>query len=128
MAKSLGGNLIAGVGSSIETATDFTLASADNIPYNTWDSTNTPAAGEWHINSSFFYLPKTDSNGADQSTNFRALDGTTSLTITQGGTDYVITNADLASDQLDDAMHVRLFQVQAGSFPLSIVQSRKVVG
>lgn len=87
----------------IEDMDDFTLASADNIPYNTWDSTNTPAAGEWHINSSFFYLPKIDSNGADQSSNLRALDGTTSLTITQGGTDYVITNADLASDQLDDA-------------------------
>ena len=88
--------------SSIQTATDFSLRPASGIPYNTWDSTNTPAAGEWHINNSFFYLPKIDSNGVDQSSNFRALDGTTSLTITQGGTDYVITNATLFSDQLDD--------------------------
>jgi hypothetical protein len=85
----------------IEDMNDFTLASAGNIPYNTWTSANTPAAGEWNINSSFFYLPKTDSNGADQSSNIRALDGTTSLTITQGGTDYVITNAEIAADQLD---------------------------
>ena len=95
--------LTGAVSLGIEDMDDFTLASASGIPYDTWDSTNTPAAGEWHINSSFFYLPKTDSNGADQSSNFRALDGTTSLTITQGGTDYVITNADLAADQLDGA-------------------------
>ena len=82
--------------------------SGGGLPFNTWSSDNTPSAGEWHINASFFYLPKVDSNGADQSSNYRALDGTTNLTINQGGTNFVLTSATIyggsggAGDQLDD--------------------------
>ena len=95
--------LTGAVSLGIEDLDDFTLASADSIPYDTWSADNTPSAGEWHINSSFFYLPKVDSNGSDQSSNLEALDGTTSLTISQGGTDYVITNATLFSSELGSA-------------------------
>lgn len=95
-------SLTGAVSLGVEELNDFALNQELNLDYSTWSADNTPSAGEWHINSSFFYLPKVDANGVDHSSNFRALDGTTALTITQGGTDYVITNATLFSDQLDD--------------------------
>ena len=85
----------------VEDLNNFALNQSSSINYSTWSADNTPSAGEWHINNQFFYLPKVDADGAGQSSNFRALDGTTSLTITQSGTDYVITNATLFSDDLD---------------------------
>lgn len=94
--------LTGAVSLGIEDMDDFALNQNQNLDYSTWSSDNTPSAGEWHINNQFFYLPKVDANGTDHSSNFRALDGTTTLVITQGATTYNIPNATLYADQLDD--------------------------
>ena len=84
----------------IEDMDDFAFTPSGGMPYNTWSTDNTPTAGQWHINTNFLYLPRVDSNGADQTTNLEALDGTTTLTITENGTDYDIPNATIASNEL----------------------------
>jgi hypothetical protein len=92
--------LTGAVSLGIEDMDDFAFASASGMPFNTWSTDNTPAAGEWHINTSFLYLPRVDSNGVDQTSNLEALDGTTTLTITENGTAYNIPNATIASNEL----------------------------
>lgn len=70
------------------------------ITYSSYTGNNTPAAGEWHVNTSFFYLPRVDGNGNDQTTNLQALSGET-LTITDStGTQFTMTNVSIVSDEL----------------------------
>ena len=105
----------------IEDLDDFAFATEAGLPYNTWSSDVTPAAGEWVINTNFLYLPRVDSNGVDQTANLEALDGTTSLTITQDGTDYVIPNATIAANELGSGNDRML--IQSGGSPGGIIST-----
>lgn len=92
--------LTGAVSLGIEDMDDFAFSPAGGMPYNTWSTDNTPTAGQWHININFLYLPRVDSNGVDQTSNLEALDGTTTLTITENGTAYNIPNATIAGNEL----------------------------
>ena len=92
--------------SSVSVLNDLTDVVAEGptptaISYATYSSDNTPEAGQWHINTSYLYLPKVDSDGVDQSANLRALSGE-DLTITDSdGTQWSMTSVSIVADELD---------------------------
>lgn len=86
----------------IQDAEDFALQPAGGVALNNWTTDNTPGPGEWNINSQFLYLPAIDSSGADQRANFRALAGQTLIITDANGTEWVMTNVSIVSDELDD--------------------------
>ena len=106
------GGVLTQAGADLAAATlgeigDVEYSTEDTLVYTSFSADNTPEAGEWHINTNFLYLPRFDASGTDQALNLRSLSGSTDLTIDQGGTLHVLTNAAIQLDELD-GVNVRM--------------------